>query len=51
MQPTSPPIHGSNFNRPAGAAPKKKMGVLARVGLILLAIVILIIVVLIAASR
>jgi hypothetical protein len=51
MQPTSPPIHGSNFNRHAGAAPKKKMGVLARVGLILLAIVILIIVVLIAASR
>lgn len=51
MQPTSSPIHGSNFNRPAGAPVKKKMGVLARVGLILLAIVILIIVAIVAASR
>jgi hypothetical protein len=51
MQPTTTPIHGSNFNRPPGAPVKKKMGVLARVGLILLAVLILIVVAIIAASR
>jgi hypothetical protein len=51
MEPTSAPIHGSNFNRPAGVPVKKKMGMLARVGLILLAIVILIIVALVAANQ
>jgi hypothetical protein len=43
MMPTMAAIHGSNFNRPAGFVPSKKKGVMARLALILLAIVIAII--------